>query len=179
MLRILLLVFTSSLMLPCADASAQTTVDAQDRRPGEASHKQGRDIGTPEEEIIRRAQIKHEEDSHKELVARAGEMAQIGAELLDSFNKSKSLSRGDLKKLDRMEKLAHKIRSSAGASDDEEELEKPPAGMEEVVKRLAEVSGVLNKNVQKTSRLVISAAVIKNSNELIELIRRIKSLPHS
>jgi len=178
MLKVLLLVFTSSVLLLCADAPAQTKADAQDRRPGDASQKQGPDLGTPEEEMLRRAQIKHEEDSHKELVERAGEMAQIGNEILDSFNKSKSLSRDDLKKLERMEKLARKIRSSAGASDDEEESEKSPGLLEEAVKRLAEVSDILNKNVQKTSRLVISAAVIKNSNELLGLIRRVKSLPH-
>jgi hypothetical protein len=77
-----------------------------------------------------------------------------------------------------MEKLARKIRSSAGASDDAEESQDPPNQVAAAVKRLAEVSDALNKNVQKTSRLVISAAVIKNSNELIGLIRRIKSLPH-
>jgi hypothetical protein len=135
-------------------------------------------MGEPAEEILLRAQIKHEEDSHKEIVERAGEMAQMGEQILDSYNKSQSLSRDDLKKLDRMEKLARKIRSSAGASDDAEESQDPPNQVAAAVKRLAEVSDALNKNVQKTSRLVISAAVIKNSNELIGLIRRIKSLPH-
>ena len=135
-------------------------------------------MGTPEEEILRRAQIKHEEESHKEMVERADETAQIGVEILDSYNKSKSLSRDDLKKLDRMEKLARKIRSNAGASDDEDGPEDQPGQIGDAIKRLAEVSDTLKKNVQKTSRLVISAAVIKNSNELIGLIRRIKSLPH-
>ena len=177
-LRALLFAFISSLLLLCATASAQTAADAQDRMTGEPSQKPGSDMGTPEEEILHRAQIKHEEDSHKEIVERAGEMAQIGGEILDSYNKSQSLSREDLKKLDRMEKLARKIRSNAGASDDAEEMTDSPNQIAAAVKRLAEVSDTLNKNVQKTSRLVISAAVIKNSNELIGLIRRIKSLPH-
>jgi hypothetical protein len=177
MLRVLLLALSSSLFLLCAQASAQVKADAQDRRPGDSSQRPEPDMGTPEEEILRRAQIKHEEDSHKEMVERAGEMAQIGGELLDSFNKSKSLSRDDLKKLDRMEKLARKIRSNAGASDDEEDLDDSPSLVGEAVKRLAEISDTLKKNVQKTSRLVISAAVIQNSNELIGLIHRIKSLP--
>lgn len=177
MLRVLLLGFISSLILLYAGACPQTRADAQDRRTGDTSQRPEPDMGTPEEEILRRAQIKHEEESHKEMVERADETAQIGVEILDSYNKSKSLSRDDLKKLDRMEKLARKIRSNAGASDDEEGLEDPPSRVEDVVKRLAEVSDTLKKNVQKTSRLVISAAVIKNSNELIGLIRRIKSLP--
>lgn len=174
--RVLLLAFASSLLIFCATASAQTA-DVQDRRAGEPSQRPGSDLGTPEEEILLRAQIKHEEDSHKEVVERAGEMAQIGGEILDSFNKTQALSREDLKKLDRMEKLARKIRSNAGASDDVVESEDSPDQLAAAVKRLAEVSDTLNKNVQKTSRLVISAAVIKNSNELIGLIRRIKNLP--
>jgi hypothetical protein len=178
MRRVLLLAFASTLLLLCANASAQTSADTQERSTVEPPHRPGSDLGTPEEEILLRAQIKHEEDSHKEVVERAGEMAQIGEQILDSYNKSQSLSREDLKKLDRMEKLARKIRSNAGASDDSEEIEDPPSQIAAAVKRLAEVSDALNKDVQKTSRLVISAAVIKNSNELIGLIRHIKSFPH-
>ena len=82
----------------------------------------------------------------------------------------------DLKKLERLDKLAHKIRSGAGGSDDDEVLENPPDRLADAVARLAEISDTLNKSVQKTSRLVISAAVIKHSNELIELIKRIRSI---
>ena len=55
-------------------------------------------------------------------------------------------------------------------------LENPPDRLADAVARLAEISDTLNKSVQKTSRLVISAAVIKHSNELIELIKRIRSI---
>jgi len=176
--RVLLLLLTSSLFLLCAEGSAQTKADAQDKRPGVPSQKEELDLGSPAEEILQRAQIKHEEDTHKEMVERAGEMAHIGDEILNSFEHSKSLSRDDLKKLDRMEKLARKIRSNAGASDDEGDLQESPGHIEDAVKRLAEIADTLKKNVEKTSRLVISASVIKNSNELIGLIRRIKTLPH-
>ena len=178
MLRVCLLLLTSSLFLLCAAASAQTQADVQDKRPGDPSRSQEQDLGSPAEEILQRAQIKHEEDAHKEMVERADEMAHIGGEILNSFEHSKALSRDDLKKLDRMEKLARKIRSNAGASDDEEELQDSPDHIEDAVKRLAEIPDTLKKDVEKTSRLVISAAVIKNSNQLIGLIRRIKTLPH-
>ena len=179
MLRVLLLL-TSSLILLCAEAPAQTKTDAQNNRPGDPSQtkRPDSDLGSPAEEILQRAQIKHEEDTHKEMVERAGEMAHIGDEILNSFEHSKSLSRDDLKKLDRMEKLARKIRSNAGASDDEGDLQDSPSIIEDAVKRLAEIADSLKKNGEKTSRLVISASVIKNSNELIGLIRRIKTLPH-
>lgn len=165
--------FCVCFVLLLGSASAQTkpgTADSSD-----PSQRSSPNMGPPEEEILRRAEIRHAEESHKEMVERADETAQLGDDLLTSFKKNKTLSREDLKKLDRMEKLARKIRSGAGGSDDDEPLENPPNKLEAAVSRLAELAGFLKKSVQKTSRLVISAAVIENSNELIELIRHIRS----
>ena len=172
-----LLLALASLALFASAAAAQTgsrgvpSADDSDQNPR-------RELGSPEEEIIRRAEIKHEEESHKEMVERADEAALIGEQLQDTFRKNKSLSKDDLKKLDRMEKLVRKNRGGAGASDDDEPLDNPPQAMDKAVARLAELSDQLNKSVQKTSRLVISAAVINSSNELIELIKHIRSIPH-
>jgi len=77
-----------------------------------------------------------------------------------------------------MEKLARKIRGGTGGSDDDAPLENAPRQLDKALARLAEVSGQLNKSVQKTSRLVISASVINSSNELIELIKHIRSIQH-
>ena len=174
MLKALLLVSVLLFALSVC-ASAQTKPDPQDIK-SDPSQKSGEDMGPATEEIMRRAEIRREEDSHKEMVERADEAAQIGGELLTSYKKKKSLSGDDLKKLERLDKLAHKIRSGAGGSDDDEVLENPPDRLADAVARLAEISDTLNKSVQKTSRLVISAAVIKHSNELIELIKRIRSI---
>lgn len=169
------LALASLALLTCV-ASAQT--GSQATPPSIFSDQNPRrEIGSPEEEIIRRAEIKHEEESHQDMVERADEAALIGEQLLNAFQKNKSFSKDDLKKLDRMEKLARKIRGSAGGSDDDSPLEDPPRQLEKAVARLAEISGQLNKSVQKTSRLVISAAVINSSNELIELIKHIRSIP--
>ena len=133
-------------------------------------------LGSPEEEMLRRAEIRHEEESHREMVERADEAAQIGDEILASYNRNNSLTRDDLKRLERLEKLARKIRGGAGGSDDKEKLPDPPGKIEGAVRKLAELSGALKKSVSKTSRLVISAAVIERSNEVIELIRHIRSI---
>jgi hypothetical protein len=149
--------------------------DVQDTRPGE--HREHEDLGKPTEEIMARAAIKHDEETHKEMVDRAGEAARIGGEILDDYKKNSALSGEDFKKLDRLDKLAHKIRGTAGASEDVE-LDDPPGKLEDAVKRLADASELLNKSVQKTSRMVISAGVIDRSNELIGLIKRIRNFSH-
>ncbi len=179
MLRALLL--TSALaLLSAASASAQAVPGAQESFPGGNAQQQqqqkSRDFGSPTDEMLRRAEIRHEEDLHKEMVERSDEAAQLAEQILSSFNKNSSLTSDDYKKLERLEKLVRKIRGGAGGSDDEEELNDPPGKVEAAVSRLAELSGALKKSVEKTSRLVISAGVIKNSNEVIELVRHIRTI---
>lgn len=162
------------LTLSSVCASAQLP-SAADERPYPRRRSQRGDFGTPTEEMLRRAEIRREEETHKELVERAEEAAEIGDYLLASFKKHNSLTRDDLKRLERLEKLARKIRGGAGGSDDEEELSDPPVQIEVAVTRLAKLSCELKESVSKTSRLVISATVIQSSNELIELIRHIRT----
>src|SRR5205085_2224027 len=81
-------------------ASAQTKPDPQDVKQSDPSQKSGEDMGPAAEEIMRRAEIRREEDSHKEMVERADEAAQIGDEILTAYKKKKSLSGDDLKKLE-------------------------------------------------------------------------------
>jgi hypothetical protein len=171
-----LLLISVSFIIGLSASSARIKTNAQvNRTDPPPSQKSNPIMGSPEEEILRRAEIRHSENSHKEMVERAYETAQIGDEILASFKKSQALGRDDLKKLERMEKLARKIRGGAGGSDDEAPLDNPPAKLEAAITRLAELSETLKKSVRKTSRLVISASVINNSNELIELIRHIRS----
>lgn len=162
---LLALFFVVSLALS-AVASAQIiprpSRDDDDGPPG---------LGSPTDEMRYKAAIRQEEASHKEMLGRAEEATLLSAELRSSFERNKSLGRDELKKLERVEKLARKIRSRAGGSDDEEPLTSPPDRLETAIKRLAEVSERLQQTVKKTSRHVVSAAAIELSNELIELAR--------
>lgn len=144
-------------------------------QPNPRSQRAG-DFGKPEEEMLRRAEIRREEETHKDMVERADEAAQLGNELLSSYKKHNTLTRDDQKRLERLEKLARKIRGGAGGSDDEEELSDPPGQVEPAVTRLAKLTCDLKESVSKTSRLVISAGVIRRSNEMIELIRHIRTI---
>lgn len=162
--------------LQTAGASTPLPQAAQDQpNPRQGSSRSG-DFGSPEAEMLRRAEIRREEETHKEMVERADEAAQLGDELLASYKKNSSLTRDDLKRLERLEKLARKIRGGVGGSDDEEELSDPPVKIEPAVARLVKLTCELKESVSKTSRLVISANVIQRSNEMIELIRHIRTI---
>jgi hypothetical protein len=174
MRRLPALILTFAALIP-AGAPAQPFRQKQDPVVDQRPPLKG-DLGTPEQEMLRRAEIRHEEATHREMVERASEAAQIGDELLSSYKKNRALTREDMKKLERLEKLARKIRGGAGGSDDDEGLRDPPRVIGGAVARLAELSGDLKKSVLKTSRLVISAAVIERSNEVLELIRHIRNI---
>lgn len=178
-----LLLITFSFALAGVAAAQQTDTtrsapppDPTDARSNDSKERSKDDMGSPAEEMLRRAEIKHEEESHKEMVERADEAAQIGDELLSSYKKNRTLSRDDLKKLERLDKLVKKIRGSAGGTDDDDSLDHPPDQIGAAVQLLAETSDMLKTSVEKSSRLVIPAAVIRRSNELIELIRRIRTI---
>lgn len=132
-------------------------------------------FGSPEEEIKYRAGVRREESTHKDMVERAQESSLLAAEIRATFEQSKFLGPEDLKKLERIEKLARKIRGAAGGDDDDEFLKESPQQIEIAVARLTEWSADLLKRVEKTSRFVTSASVIERSNELIKLTRHIKT----
>ena len=158
------------LVLSAVNASAQMAGVDEPR-----SGSQRGDFGSPEAEMLRRAEIRREEETHKEMVERADEVVQIGDALLSSYKKNNSLTRDDLKRLERLEKLARKIRGGAGGSDDDDELSDPPNQVEGAVTRLSKLACSLKESVSKSSRLVVSGTIIERSNEMIELIRHIRT----
>lgn len=170
-------------VLTCAAASAR----AQQPRPLDTSNADvGADkarpdrnrsrimIGTPEEEMITRQDIRAAEKDYQENIERAREAAQLSTEIRDSYLHNKAFSRTEQKKLERLEKLARKIRSEAGGSDGDVTIENVPSQIEPALSRLAEVSDRVRKGVEKTPRQVVSASVIEQSNELLEIIRYVR-----
>jgi hypothetical protein len=159
-------------------AQAQSSSSVLEAPPPAVStqRQEQTNLGSPEAELLQRARIKHEEESHKELRQRADEAAQIGLELRKTFESRQNFNREDLKKLERVEKLARKIRGSIGGSGDDALPDDLPTGLETAVTQLAALTDELNQAVKKSSRLVVSGAVIERSNRLIGLVRHLRSL---
>jgi hypothetical protein len=145
---------------------------------GSRSSDDGPLIGPMEEEMRARRAIKFAEKEYKENLDRAREVAQLGTQLRDSYKQNRSLRREDNKRLERLEKLAKRIRDDAGGSNEETSLDNPPRELEAALLRLAELSEALRKLVEKTPRQVISAAVIDQANVILELIKLVRSFSH-
>lgn len=127
------------------------------------------------EEMRIKREIKSAEKDHKQNLERAKEISDLGQELSISFKRNNALDREDIKKLEKLEKLAKRIRSEAGGSEDEVTIEKRPSDLVEAMNCLAKVSASLNEKVRETPRQVISTSIIDKANVLLELVRIVRS----
>jgi glucose/arabinose dehydrogenase len=166
-------------LLLCAQAAAQQppTIKPAPSAPVLTSSREEAesDQNSPAEDMLKDAEIKRLEMTHKENLERARETAQLGAEVREAFERQKSLGAPEMKKVGRIEKLARAIRNEAGGGDDDEGLKDPPARLEAALARLSEMCEELRKKVEKTPRHVVSAAVISNANQLISLAKHIRT----
>jgi hypothetical protein len=166
----LLLILLFGVILSAGQAQTISQVPAGDRPAGR--HDEMRDPAQESrEEMLREMEVKRAENTHKQNIERAKESAQLSAELRDAYAQRKTLGEADVKKLARMEKLARQLRSESGGSDDDEPLKEPPHDMAATLARIVDITADLRKSIEKTPRQVISAGIICQTNELIELVR--------
>jgi len=123
-------------------------------------------------DTLKKMQIKREENEHKKLLDKGSQIKEETAALLkeSSLFGGKKLSRSSEKKLKEIEKFAKQIRSDSGGSEDEA-LDSPPSNLADTLKQLSQASDRLNDNLAKTSRRVVSVAVVNDTTEIIQLVK--------
>ena len=181
MTRLLLLALLISFGPPTVNAQS-----SQDRRPmtsttrppdlsGDKTDSDDRGpLTTFEEEIRAKRLIKMAEKEHEDNLKRAREISQLGQDLKECVKTKSSLDRENAKKLDRLEKLAKKIRGEAGGEDDEVQILDAPPDIPSAMSLIADNADLLSKDVQKTPRQVVSASVIDRANVLLELVKIVR-----
>ena len=157
---------------------AAPTPDPGNAQKGSSSSDDVPPLGPMEEEMRAKRAIKFAEKEYKANLDRAREAAQISTQLRNGYKQKGSLTRDDNKRLERLEKLAKRIRNEAGGSSEETSLGDPPRELEATLTRLADVSECLRKSVENTPRQVVSASVIEQANVILELIRVARNFLH-
>ncbi len=174
------MLIASALAVACSVAAGQgrrprvdplSSTSADKSSPDSPDSQTGNSMA---EELRIKREIKSAERDHKQNLERAREVSDLGQELAASFKKNNSLDREDIRKLEKLEKLAKRIRSEAGGVEDEVNLEKTPSDLVEAMNCVAKVSASLNEKVQDTPRQVVSATIIDKANVLLELIRIVR-----
>ncbi len=124
-------------------------------------------------DTLKRMQIKREENEHKKILEKGEQIEEEANLLLKDLHGRTQLPRATEKRLKNIEKFARQIRSDSGGSEDEP-LDSHPANLEEAIKQLCVVSERLNENLAKTSRRVISLAVVGDATEVIQLTKLLR-----
>jgi len=156
--------------------SNQDPSDSQNSNSNRDS--QNAELGSRENEMRAKLILKEEKKRYDEHLSRAREAAQLASQLVETYRSKQQFNSEDDKKLERLEKLAKRVRNEAGGSDTGAEAKDAPADMPSAVKQMAEIAEDLRKLVEKTPRHVISAGVIDEANKLIGLIQFVRSSGH-
>jgi hypothetical protein len=128
-------------------------------------------LTTFEEELRAKRAIKLAEKEHEDNLNRAKEISELGQSLKNDLKDRSALDREDTRKIDRLEKLTKKIRGEAGGEDDDVQIAAPPGDVPTAVSQIADNAEQLSKDVQRTPRQVVSAAVIDRANVLLQLVK--------
>lgn len=161
--------------LSCVFASAQSDPSGQGSRPNPPQNE-ARGLASAEEEMRVKRDIDLAEKQHKVNVNRARDLAALAATIGDEFKAKRSLSPAELKKLEKAEKLAKRIREAAGGEEDNVETGKRPSDLANAMSCLAELTESLKEKVEKTPKRVVSTAIIDEANTILELIRSIRGM---
>ena len=172
------LIVISLIVTPLSFSSAQGVARRQKPPADPTKPEEDKDpLTVVEEEMRAKRAIKEADREYQENLGRARDLSSLGAAIVTSFKQKNGLDHDDIKKLDKVEKLAKGIRSAAGGSEDTVEMEQPPKDLGSAMEMLSDLSQSLKEKVEKTPKHVISACLIDEANVLLELIRIVRTLP--
>lgn len=156
-----------------AQAQSGPTQPIPQPSPIERRHD-GIDFGNRETDTRTRMILKKEKKEYEENVERAQEARDLAAELQKTYEIAHSFNAADYKKLERLEKLARRVRNEVGGSQTDADPKELPRTQNEAVSLLADLAKELCDEVEKTPRRVVSASIINQANKLIALTQYVR-----
>lgn len=162
-----------SLTVVCVNAQSDSP---EFGKPGAAA-KEKDDLPKGIKETLAKGRIDREKKDYQELLQNGEEAAKLSESLEKTFAESNKLSAEDQKKLDRLEKLAKKIRRELGANDDNDDAAEEvanPSTLRDAFKALQASTGKLVDELKKTTRYSISVLAIQSSNAFLKVVKFIR-----
>lgn len=156
--------------------SANPASRAPDTKTSDKLHRDDQDVTVPEDMRIKMA-IVREETAYKKTLEDVDKLSDLSGEVAKDYAAHKQLSADDVKKLATIEKLAKRVLNHAGG----EEVDAKSGTAEEVtiadaIDKLNTAAGNIRRDMKAETRFVVSATVIANSNEVINLSRVIRHI---
>jgi hypothetical protein len=168
------LLYTFGLHTP--GAFAQSTGSApRSSNPKPHIHKDDdQEVTLPEDMRIKMA-IAREENEYKKTLEDVEKLSGLSDEIAKGYVERKQLTADDMKKLGAIEKLAKRVLNHAGG----EEVGDKSGSVEnlalaDAIEKLNAAAANIKKDMKAETRFVVSATVIANSNEVINLARLLR-----
>lgn len=173
---VFVLLFISGLYTSAAFAqsTSSTPRPSDNKAPGRLHRDNDQEVTLPEDMRIKMA-IAREENEYKKTLEDVEKLSGLSAEVARGYVERKQLSADDVKKLNTIEKLAKRVLNHAGG----EEVGDKSGSVEhlalaDAIDKLNTAAANIKKDMKAETRFVVSATVIANSNEVINLARLIR-----
>jgi hypothetical protein len=162
-------------------AAAQSAPHSPSNRTSPGSGEQNttpqqQDTTIPDEMRARLA-IERAENEHRKVMDDVKKLNDLSEDIVKHYREAGRFTGNEIKKVETIEKLAKRILSHAGGSEvNDKESEAIRLSIAEAVDQLGLAASNIKKSMTEETRFVVSAVVISNSNEVINLAQAIRRL---
>lgn len=168
-------VLLAVILLAClaVAAAAQQSKGAKPPDPDEQSDPFSQLEHLPAE-MRKRMARERAENEHRKVLEDVKKLDDLSSEVVREYRERGKLSPEEMKKITQIEKLAKRILSGVGGNEVEDKGETPPVSIAEALDQLNTAVTSIRKSMMTETRFVVSAMVIANSNEVINLAQFIR-----
>lgn len=146
-------------------------VDASRPETGEGRSDQNANF--PEEMRIKMS-IERADSEYRKTLEDVDKLNDLSAEIAKSYHDKGRLTVDELKKVGTIEKLAKRILSQSGGDEVDDKNKPVQRSLPEAFEQLSAAAANIQKSMKVQTRFVVSAIVIANSNEVINLAQFIR-----
>ena len=140
-------------------------------------NKPDTEISLPEEMRVRMASERADTE-HRKILDAAKQLDELSLDLAKKYKENTRITAEEVKKLATIEKLAKKILNGvAGEEVSAKDGDSEKLTISDAVERLSAAAASIDKSITTSTRFVVSATVIADSNEVIHLTQFIRHAP--
>lgn len=166
---------TFSLVISLSAVAQNATTNSKTRPPltdEERAEQLSQELNLPPEMRSRLA-IERANNEHRKIVADAEKLNDLAVEIAKRYDERSKLAADDLKNVAAIEKLAKRILNFAGGSEEKMD-EKKALSLSDCIAQLSKAAENIKKILLAESRHVISAKLIADANEAVNLAQVIR-----
>lgn len=167
--------FIAIFILLFASAATAQNPRPEVRPPASKYPDDGQEVSHLPDDMRVKMAIARAEEDHKKVLEDVEKLSNLSGEIARGYGERKRLSSDDLKKLGTIEKLAKRVLTHAGGEEvDQKSNEIEHLPLADAIDLLSTTVANIRKEMTAETRFVVSATVIANSNEVINLSRFIR-----